>query len=120
LFGLDDENTFAVLGCYYLMKGDCQEAHKWINMSLNVFPGLTYAIATQVLIDLKEGKVDDAIVHGEKGLKCCIFIDDTRLYGALAKAYRQKGMNDKAKKLIDDIISIDGQNSYWARKAVEQ
>ncbi|MCX7000220.1 MAG: hypothetical protein NT106_08005 [Candidatus Sumerlaeota bacterium] len=120
LFYLDDENTLAILGYYALKKGDCQEARKWINMSLNVFPGLTSAIATQVLLDLKEGKVDDAIVHGEKGLKCCIFIDDTRLYSALARAYRQKGMNDKAKKLVDDIISIDGQNSYWAKKAEEQ
>lgn len=119
LFSLNNDQTLSMLGRVAFEKGDIEEARKWTDLALRVAPALTSAAATQVLIELKEGKVDEAISWGEIGLKRCLLYDDTRLYAVLARAYTKKGMQDKAKSLVDKITAIDGADSYWAKKAVE-
>jgi len=117
-YALDNEDTLSILGLYAFETGKLEEAKKWLEYATRVAPEMTFPRATLVFLETKLGNIDQAIIQGEAGLKSCIFHDDTRLYFALASAYIQKGIKGKAKFLLNEIIRIDGKNSYWGREAL--
>jgi tetratricopeptide (TPR) repeat protein len=116
---LDNDENMYLIGLYNYKIGQKQEARNWLTAVLNVAPEQTRARATLVLLELDEGNIDAAVTQGEKGMKCCIFKDDTYLYYALGLAYEKKGRKDKAKPLLEKVFQIDGADSFWGKKAAE-